>query len=251
MQDKYVADIGDWGKYGLLRALASDGIPLSVIWYLVHDEPGPDGRYIEYLGKPKTYKAIDATLFDRLRGLVDRRAVAAVQASGVLPENSLYFDERLVLDDIPALSPDGRKKRSERRATWFAKALGIAQAGGVVFVDPDNGFECASVRPHSKKGPKYVAWSEAKQLVGADWTLVAYHHLNRAKKGTTHTQQIEAVAERLQGLAPTSTVVGLRFKAYQSRAYMVVVPEADPAGTLPLLEQFLASGWSEFFARVV
>ncbi len=43
MQDRYTADIGDFGKYGLLRALCSpvdDGSNawLGLVWYLVPDE---------------------------------------------------------------------------------------------------------------------------------------------------------------------------------------------------------------------
>ena len=33
MQDAYVGDIGDYGKYGLLRAVTASGLRLSVNWY--------------------------------------------------------------------------------------------------------------------------------------------------------------------------------------------------------------------------
>jgi len=55
MQNRYTADIGDFGKYGLLRALCStvdDGskLRLGVVWYLVPDEShNADGKFIQYL----------------------------------------------------------------------------------------------------------------------------------------------------------------------------------------------------------
>ena len=35
MQDNYVGDIGDYGKYGLLRAIVSQKLELAVNWYKV------------------------------------------------------------------------------------------------------------------------------------------------------------------------------------------------------------------------
>lgn len=251
MQNKYVADIGDWGKYGLLRALAPTGTPLSVIWYLVDDEPGMDGRHIDYLGKPKVYEAVDPELFSKLRMLVQNRTVAAVQASGILPADTQFFADRIALDDICALSPMGRGLRLARRNAWFALARATAQHQGVAFLDPDNGFEISSVGPLEKRGPKFVAWEEAREFCRGSATLVAYHHLNRTKKGFGHEAQIQAMAVRLREMSPGRLVVGLRFTAYQSRAYMIVVPSGDPAGVLPRLDAFLDSGWRRFFARVV
>ena len=39
MQNQYVGDIGDFGKYGLLRAISGDPLRLGVVWYLFPDEP--------------------------------------------------------------------------------------------------------------------------------------------------------------------------------------------------------------------
>ena len=33
MQDRYAGDIGDFGKFGLLKALLSEGFSLGVNWY--------------------------------------------------------------------------------------------------------------------------------------------------------------------------------------------------------------------------
>ena len=41
MQDNYVGDIGDYGKYGLLRNVTAAGLRLAVNWYrVVPTRPG-------------------------------------------------------------------------------------------------------------------------------------------------------------------------------------------------------------------
>ena len=49
MQDNYVGDIGDYGKYGLLRHVTAASLRLAVNWYrMVPTRPGKqeDGKYI-------------------------------------------------------------------------------------------------------------------------------------------------------------------------------------------------------------
>jgi hypothetical protein len=51
MQNRYVGDVGDFAKYGLLRQLTMDDqLHLGVIWYLFDDEThNSDGRHVTYL----------------------------------------------------------------------------------------------------------------------------------------------------------------------------------------------------------
>ena len=44
MRHEYVGDIGDFGKYALLKALAGNDLTLGVVWYLnVVNESNNDG----------------------------------------------------------------------------------------------------------------------------------------------------------------------------------------------------------------
>ena len=58
MQDQYVGDIGDFGKYGLLRHLTGIQTPrlktlrLGVVWYLFPDGGNNDGKFTKYLCNP-------------------------------------------------------------------------------------------------------------------------------------------------------------------------------------------------------
>ena len=110
MQDRYTGDIGDFGKYGLLRSLTSPetGSPprLGIVWYLTPDEnQSPDGQHTGYLHleerKRQHFTACDEELYLALQGLVDtgNRSVNAVQESGILPSETLYHSETLALNN--------------------------------------------------------------------------------------------------------------------------------------------------------
>ena len=50
MQDKYAGDVGDFGKFALLRALC-DGRQLGICWYRTDSvlETTNDGKHLDYL----------------------------------------------------------------------------------------------------------------------------------------------------------------------------------------------------------
>ena len=53
MQDRYAGDVGDFGKFGLLRTLCELNAPqlkLGIVWYLVPEEShNEDGKHTKYL----------------------------------------------------------------------------------------------------------------------------------------------------------------------------------------------------------
>ena len=87
MQDRYVGDVGDFGKYGLLRYLtgqreapSTSDMPmrLGVVWYLYPDEShNADGKYTGYLDDTLSnharFRACDPDLYDTMRRLVKNR----------------------------------------------------------------------------------------------------------------------------------------------------------------------------------
>ena len=90
MQDQYVGDIGDFGKYGLLRHLTGmrddaapgDALRLGVVWYLFPDEApkdpnkpdNRDGSLTGYLrdrrDNHKKFRNCDTDLYDALHKIV-------------------------------------------------------------------------------------------------------------------------------------------------------------------------------------
>ena len=71
MKNQYVGDIGDYGKYGLLRFLAERGIHIGVNWYLTENDNTADGRFTNYLKDELSLDRLcDPGLFDALRRIV-------------------------------------------------------------------------------------------------------------------------------------------------------------------------------------
>ena len=91
MEDRYVGDVGDFGKYGLLKALCLPSkvsgdynLSLGVVWYLVPDE-SKDGKLTSYLKDSSKnlgfYRSCDPGLYDSLRDIVcgRPRCVSAIR----------------------------------------------------------------------------------------------------------------------------------------------------------------------------
>ena len=217
MQNKYVGDIGDFGKYGLLRHLtgmaegssSDDSLRLGVVWYLFPDEKGKtDGKFTKYLKNPtakdQELRDCDPKLYWVLRRLVREcnRNVFSVRMSGVLPHNTAYYGQSLIYPDRESLS-----SRKLQRQAWIKDALEATKEAELVFIDPDNGIAIpdkgkaiqttgiTKVAPYSKRGPKYVLMDDLLQFYNASKSLVIYHHI--ARRGSAK-EQINKHAKKLQ-----------------------------------------------------
>lgn len=221
MQDRYAGDVGDFGKYGLLRALRRADthgahLQLGVVWYFVRDETHNfDGKHIGYLmpRNESLYRACDPDLYDRMKLLMDGvRGVQAIEESGALPAGTAYFSEPLVLDDAFTVG------RAARREQWLSRASEAMSGADVVFLDPDNGLEVSSVGSSSSKAAKYVLMDDLNTLVKPHQSVVIYHHLGRRN----HTDEISDRLTTLRNRWPERTPFGLRFRRGTSRAYLIV-----------------------------
>lgn len=170
MQNRYVGDVGDFGKYHLLKALCSgedEGLALSlgIVWYLVPDDShNDDGKHIRYLGTTASnlarFRKGDSLLYDSLADIVKagKRDVALIREKKVLPANTIYYEAVLSFDGISNNSPSERLKRINYRNEWVKGAVDATENCDVVFVDPDNGLQVDSVDRHQKTGPKYYVF---------------------------------------------------------------------------------------------
>jgi len=188
VQNRFVGDVGDFGKYGLLRALCgvhpdrAERLRLGVIWYLVPDQGNPGhGKHTGYLKdrKRQQYRPCDPLLYNRLRDIVcsNARSVASIQGSDIFPSDTRYYDDPLSFDALPWQGPQTEHTRSDHRCKWFQQALDNAKDCDLVLVDPDNGLECESVKAHHKDGAKHVCLDELRQILRRPRSLVIYHHL--------------------------------------------------------------------------
>jgi hypothetical protein len=158
MQDRYVGDVGDFGKYGLLRLLGA-GHSLGVVWYLTSDERHTgDGKFISFLSPTSAnltkFRNCDPDLYDALAGIVrdETRSVQSVRREAVLPSNTVFYEDKLSYDGMPSIGATAKAARLARRSQWVKNSLDATQICDIVFLDPDNGIESGTQR-HEKKGP--------------------------------------------------------------------------------------------------
>jgi len=93
MQDRYSGDVGDFGKFSLLRKLLPDEeFKLGIIWYAFPNEShNNDGRHIEYLDTPE-YRICDQDLRDKLKNITgNKRLISELEDIHILPSNTLFI----------------------------------------------------------------------------------------------------------------------------------------------------------------
>ena len=253
MQDRYVGDIGDFGKYGLLRALTeADQTPslrLGVVWYLYPDEShNDDGKFTGYLcGNPRNhsrFRACDPALYDVLRHLVcnRQRNVSAVRCTGIFPSTTTYYEHPL---SYPARMP--LPERQKARERWLDAALSTTTTSDLIFVDPDNGIS-QTASPWRKKGPKYVFTDDCRRFYERGQSLIIYHHLGRQGSAEQQINHLAGVLQHCLGL--TRTPWALRYHRGTARAYFVVLQENHRDTLEPRITQFLESPWNTHFQLV-
>ena len=69
MKNQYVGDIGDFGKYSLLRAFSERGIKVGVNWYRTEDDGSNDGKFTGYF-KKGDLRRYSPQIFDVLKEVV-------------------------------------------------------------------------------------------------------------------------------------------------------------------------------------
>lgn len=229
MQDKYVGDIGDFGKYALLKFLAKRDIPLGIVWYLTNT-PGSDGDggFIEYLSSPDEARGLgmcDAQLFSVLRVIVDShdRRVARVRELGIFPEMTAFFEDQLDFNGVPA------RERCDQRKQWFQNALTQVQRAALVFLDPDNGLSLNDKIRHRKNGPKYVFLDEMWRFLNRGQSLIIYCHQDRRKGGLP--EQVRQGIQLVRKEGPIQKAWAFTFHRKSVRIYFVV-PGCESMGEL-------------------
>ena len=261
MQDRYTGDVGDFGKYGLLRQLCglrdedAEPLKLGVVWYrpnpeLIASESVHDGRYIAYLcpkqknvseKQKREYRCCDPPLYDGLREIVKRcdRRIEAVENSDLLPDAAFHRA------DVPGPVKGARgEARIAERQRWVNDALEATADCDVVFLDPDNGLEPKRVPITRKMAPKYAYLEEVGKWSKRCQSLVIYHHLGRHR---SHLEQIEGWLERLRNEFQPHDTFALHFRRGTSRAFFVLATAEHADVLRERANALVESPWSEHF----
>jgi hypothetical protein len=245
MQNRYVGDVGDFAKYGLLRLLTSETtLSLGVLWWLFADEThNSDGRHVSYLKDP-AFRALDPELHRILQGLLSagRRSVKAIASSEIFPEGTVFFDTPIFKSSSFASS---RQLRERQRAAWLRKAFAATSKCEFIFFDPDNGLETTSVARHSPKGGKYVFWEELLPFWERGQSLIVYHHLNRT---ASVAKQTEILQEKFVARFPDAGLIQyFLFRRGSCRHFWLVAQEEHIPHCELARNQIAQSEWREYF----
>ena len=250
MQNRYVADVGDYAKLGLLRALASttefcEPLRLAIIWYLVPNEThNLDGRHIQYVYDARL-RECDPDLHDRLRTIVHRgiRSISILETSGILPaDRTIYYSETV---------PNAERHRRRRlppdaRKLWFARAMNVSETADLVFLDPDNGLAGTSVPYSSTRAAKYAFLEELQKLVERQQSILLYQHHHRQ---TSTQTQVTLALERLRSIVtPGVNVFSFTFRRGSVRSFYLISANIHYEAIKYNLGVVTKSPWGAFFA---
>ncbi len=227
MQDRYAADIGDFGKFQLLRYMFNNTeYNLKQIWYMYPDEfHNNDGQYINYFEK---VKGVDPFLEETLcRIIKTNRSVYSLEKAQLL-NNCEYFSS--------CVNENGKDDLIYRKS-WFKKACMFAYGADFILVDPDNGIATKLIKEKDSKNiklltyddfqmrskaGKYIFFDEIESLYSLGFSIIIYHHLNRTM---SHDKQIKILKDRLK--ENFLKVIAIKHKPYSPRVYFFIFSQQE------------------------
>ena len=213
MRDDFVGNIGDYGKYGLLRALCglhprgtADHLSLGVIWYR-RPPQGVASSNFNYLDQEK-YEACDPDLFETLKEIRDstrQRGLSAIEDSGILGDDTVFFGK-----DVPS--------DSQSRSGWFAEALETVKTQDVIFLDPDMGLR---VRDSQLLSGAHASIEELNEVILAGKIAIVYHHHDAFPM----QHRIRGLAEKLRNTMNLKLLPETLYFEPARNDFLVVVPD--------------------------
>ena len=206
MQDNYVGDIGDYGKYGMLREVCAEKLSLAVNWYkVVPRKVGKqdDGKYTNYLSNPNLYRDYDPELFDSLSKIVNKekdRHIERIEAENIF--RAKFYSEPI----------------TSNRTNWHNAALIQTIDSDVVFLDPDNGLETANMYKKGIISEKHVKWQELKDYYTRGQNVILYQHRPQMAK---KEMCIDGIISFQKKFLMADRVKLLEFPKYTNRFYFM------------------------------
>lgn len=252
MQDRYSGDVGDFGKFGLLRHLLNGTkYHLGINWYLYPNEKhNEDGKFIRYLTNPQ-YRQCDVELHQKLKSVVSNtRCINALENAQLFNCETSYFSNAVdFYPDFPDQTKANKEKRLLLRTEWQSKAISALSDSNVLFLDPDNGLEIDSCKSlNQKKSGKFAYFNEINKFHKGKAFTVIYHHLNRHKNHGTHTEQIKNRAHELKrNIESVHTVHCLRYTPYSPRVFFILTTGQVNNEITGKLSNFNTGCWGRYW----
>lgn len=237
MKNQYVGDVGDYGKYGLLRYLANHGVRIGVNWYLTENDTSNDGRFTNYLEKPAERK-YDPDLYDALKEIAFLRdkSVQMVEEADLMP-GAVYYHEVL------KCASDKPKVREINRILWFNNSKMMLGDAELIFADPDNGLT-ENKTAKTKDSEKYVLPWEIEAYYKSGKNVVYYCH-----KGRRKWEAWEEAKLTMKKHLPDAQILVMTYHKGTQRSYIFVIHPDDYQKFVKLLSGFERTAWRGVFTR--
>lgn len=241
MKNQYIGDIGDYGKYGLLRFLSSKGIRIGINWYLTKDDKSNDGKMTKYLENDNE-AVYDSKLFYTLKDIAAKgtlKKVEDIESSDIIP-NAVFFNETLNTSDTP-----DRKKRQAIRDAWHERAMEkLLNGTELIFADPDNGTLNFKRKPTVNNGEKYATVCELADYYRSEKDVVYYCHKARRSEVKWKEKMNE-----LKQVFPDAKIIVLTFHRGTQRSYIFGIHPEHYDKYNKLIADFLKTDWGKTSVR--
>ncbi len=241
MKNQYAGAIGDYGKYGLLRALCRDGDPrLGMAWWMSKDDGSNSGGRIGYLEqRSPALRDCDPELFDALARMVTGgwRCVNAVCALDILPRDTLHHLDTLNFD-----KESTRADRNASRKEWVAGAVRKLAGAELVHFDPDVGISDTLNRTAATQ-PMHVFPDELAAVADPDRSITVYHHVGRSGSANEQFLRAAGVLHKATGREHRPWIL----RCYRGSAHGYLISPAERHRELlrSRLDNFLSGPWGK------
>jgi len=263
MQDRYVGDVGDFGKYGLLDFIASETkLKLGVNWCLTlpteKETKSGDGKFYDYLLTDPKYEAeskvskkyaqkrkeCDEKLYTKLQKIIidwldtdknpDYRCVKQIEVDKILPDQTIFYSK--------CLNKTNRKE-------WHNNGIQSLSESEIIFFDPDNGIAKNDIdSKDAVKSPKHINFDEIKDYFENGQTLIIYQHANRSDKfNNVLNYKKNKLIEKLYPIN-NNQIICLRYKGGQARAFFIIMQQKHSDSIEKAVDNFLDI-WKGYFER--
>ena len=235
MKNQYVGDIGDYGKYGLLRFLASYGIKIGVNWFLTENDGSTDGKFTTYLKNPAD-RVYDPELFDALQNIADHpdKTVKMIKQAGIIPDAE-FFGEMLKSSSLKA------DAREWNRRLWFNNSTLMLGNAELIFADPDNGISYRKTA-RTKDSEKFILPEDVAEYYNSGRNVVYYCHKGRRKQ-----EAWEQAKAEIRNHIRDAQILAVTFHTGTQRSYIFVLHPDCYMRYEKIITAFLDSEWGSMF----
>ena len=235
MKNQYVGDIGDYGKYGLLRFLASHGIKIGVNWFLTENDGSTDGKFTTYLKNPAD-RVYDPELFDALQNIADHpdKTVKMIKQAGIIPDAE-FFGEMLKSSSLKA------DAREWNRRLWFNNSTLMLGNAELIFADPDNGISYRKTA-RTKDSEKFILPEDVAEYYNSGRNVVYYCHKGRRKQ-----EAWEQAKAEIRNHIRDAQILAVTCHRGTQRSYIFVLHPDCYMKYEKIITAFLDSEWGSMF----